>query len=147
MMALTPFADMESIDGTLALAVDCGLMQLETEMKLSDMKTASEGQIDPEQLRALPGMLGWLGMEGDISCTSTGDTYVYSLELEKEAIQKLVNMILPELGQYGGNLTEGNVGIILEDGAISSMNVSIAGEISVLITQIPITVEASFFFD
>ena len=146
-MALTPFADMESIDGTLALAVDCGLIQLETEMKLSDMKTASEGQIDPEQLRALPEMLGWLCMEGNISCTSTGDAYVYSLELEKEAMQQLVNMILPKLSQYGGNLTEGNAGIILENGAVSSMNVSIAGEISILITQIPITVEARFLFD
>ena len=146
-MALAPFADMESIDGTLALAVDCGLIQLETEMKLSDMKKASEGQIDPEQLQALPEMLGWLCMEGNISCTSTGDAYVYSLELEKEAMQQLVNMILPKLSQFGGNLTEGNAGIILENGAVSSMNVSIAGEISVLITQIPITVEARFFFD
>jgi hypothetical protein len=69
------------------------------------------------------------------------------LVLDKEAMQRLAEMILPELGQYGGNLTEGSAGIILENGAVSSMNVSIAGEISVLITQIPITVEASFFFD
>jgi hypothetical protein len=86
-------------------------------------------------------------MEGDISCRAEGDAYVYSLVLDKEAMQRLAEMILPELGQYGGNLTEGNVGIILEDGRISSMNVSIAGEISLLITQIPITVEVSFFFD
>lgn len=146
-LALAPFTDMESIDGTLELAVDCGLIQLETEMKLSDMKTASAAQINPEQLQALPEMLGWLCMEGDISCMAEGNAYVYSLELEKEAMQRLVNMILPELSKYGGNLTEGNAGIILEDGAVFSMNVSIAGEISILITQIPITVEASFFFD
>lgn len=146
-LALAPFTDMKSIDGTLALAVDCGLIQLETEMKLSDMKTASAVQIDPEQLQALPEMLGWLCMEGDISCSAEEDAYVYSLVLEKEAMQRLAEMILPELGKYGGDLTEGSAGIILEDGRISSMNVSIAGEISVLITQIPITVEVSFFFD
>ena len=146
-MALAPFADMESIDGTLALSVDCGLLQLDTDLKLSDLKTTSGSQLDPEKLQALPEMLGWLCMEGDISCTPNGDAYVYALELDQQGMKQLSQMILPELSQYSGNLTEGSVTVILEDNTITSMNVSIEGKISALIAQIPITVGAEFTFD
>lgn len=146
-LALVPFTDRETIDGTLELTVDCGLIQLDTEMKLSDLKTSSAGQIDPEQLQALPEMLGWLCMEGDIRCTQMGDAYEYVLELDQQAMGQLSRMILPELRQYSGSLTEGSVTVLLEAGAITSMEVMIEGKLSALITQIPIVVGAEFSFD
>lgn len=145
-LALAPFADRESLDETLGLSVDCGLIQLDTEMKLSDLNTSSTGQINRSQLQALPEMLGWLCMGGDISCTQQGNAYVYSLELDLQAMQQLSQMILPELAQYGSNLTEGSVTILLETGTIRSMEVSIEGKISAQIAQIPITVGATFSF-
>ena len=145
-LALAPFADMESIDGTLALAVDCGLIQLHTSMRLSDLKTFSDPQIDPEKLQALPQLLGWLCMEGDIRCIQNGNSYEYVLALDQQAMQDLSLMILPELGQYSNNLTAGSVTILLENDEISSMEVSIAGEISVLVVQVPLTVSAAFIF-
>lgn len=145
-LALAPFADMESIDGTLALAVDCGLIQLHTSMRLSDLKTFSDPQIDPEKLQALPQLLGWLCMEGDIRCIQNGNFYEYVLALDQQAMQDLSLMILPELGQYSDNLTAGSVTILLENDEISSMEVSIAGEISVLVVQVPLTVSAAFTF-
>ncbi len=145
-LALAPFADMESIAGTLELTVDCGPLQLDTEMQLADLKTASHSQLDSEKLHALPEMLGWLCMEGDISCTPKGDGYVYALKLDGAAMEQLSRMILPELAQYSGNLTEGSVTILLEKKTITSMEVSIEGKISALITNIPIMVNARFLF-
>lgn len=146
-LALAPFADMESIDGTLDLTVDYGLIQLDTKMRLSDLQTASNGQIDPEKLQALPEVLGWLCMEGEIACTPKGNAYVYTLILDQASMKELSRMILPELAQYSENLMEGSVFIILDAGKIISMNVSIEGKISALITQIPIAVGADFNFD
>ena len=146
MLAMAPFANMESIEGTLELTVDCGLLQLDTEMQLADLKTASHSQLDSEKLHALPEMLGWLCMEGDISCTPKGDVYVYALKLDGAAMEQLSRMILPELAQYSGNLTEGSVTILLEKNTITSMEVSIEGKISALITNIPIMVNARFLF-
>jgi hypothetical protein len=144
--ALAPFADMESMDGTLTLTVDCGLIQLDTQLRLSDLQTSSVGQIDSQQLRALPEMLGLVCMEGNITCTRQGNSYVYELELDRQTMQKLAQMILPELGQYSSNLTKGSVTIILENNAVTSMNVSIAGKLNALITQIPVHVSAEFSF-
>jgi hypothetical protein len=145
-LALAPFADMESIDGTLTLAVNCGMLQVDTEMALSDLKTTSDRQLDPEKLRALPQMLGWLCMAGDISCTQNSTAYVYILELDQQAMQELSQMILPELQQYGSNLSAGSVTVTIEDDAIASMGVSIEGNINALFIQIPVEVEAAFTF-
>lgn len=145
-LALEPFADMESIDGTLGLTVDCGLIQLDTKLKLSDIGTASGEQMDPEKLQALPEALGWLCMEGDISCTETGGSYVYCLVLDKNSMQELSQMILPEMANYAGDLTEGTASIILDGDRVSSMQVSIEGKINALIAKIPISVGVEFFF-
>lgn len=145
-LALAPLTNMESIDGTLELTVDCGLLQLDSQMALSDLKTASDGQIDPQMLQELPQVLGWLCMEGDLSCTGNGSAYIYKLALDQTSMKELSRMILPELAQYGGDLTEGSISITLENGAIASMNVSIKGKISAWIAQIPVTVAAEFIF-
>ena len=146
-LALAPFADMDSIEGTLGLKVDCGLLQLDSRIELSELKTNPNQQIDPEKLQALPEMLGWLCMEGDIRCTQTGDTYEYTLALDQSAMEELSQMILPEMANYAGDLSEGSVSIILEGDRISSMQVSIKGKINALITQIPVALAAEFLFD
>lgn len=146
-LALAPFADMESIAGTLELTVDCGPLQLDTQMALSDLKTTSNSQLDPDKLKALPEVLGLMCMEGDLSCTKEGSGYVYRLVLDQPAMQELARMILPELAQYGGNLTDGDASIHLENNAITSMRVSIEGKVSALLLQIPVTVGAEFVFD
>lgn len=146
-VALAPFADMESVDGTLVLNADCGLIQLDTQMQLSDLKTNADSQLDPEKLQALPEMLGWLCMEGEISCVPKDDGFVYTLELDEPAMQELSRMILPELAQYGCNLMEGSAAILLESGAVASMKVSLEGEISAWIAQIPVAVSVEFIFE
>ena len=145
-LALSPFADMESIDGSLNLVVDCGPIQLDTKLQLSDLQASSDS-VDYQKLRGLPEMLGWLCIEGDISCTPEGNAYVYVLKLDQQSMQALARMISPELAQYGGKLTEGSATIILESGRIASMCASISGKINALITQIPITILAEFSFD
>ncbi len=144
-LALAPFADMESIDGSLNLVVDCGPIQLDTKLQLSDLQASSDS-VDYQKLRGLPEMLGWLCIEGDISCTPEGNAYVYVLKLDQQSMQALARMISPELAQYGGKLTEGSATIILESGRIASMCASISGKINALITQIPIAIIAEFSF-
>ena len=146
-LALAPFEKMEALDGTLELLADCGPLQFHTRMKLSELKTSSPGRIDPEKLQALPELLVWLCLEGDIRCTREGNAYVYALGLDAAAMKHLAGMILPELEQYGASLTEGNLRIYLEAGAITAMEVSLEGKITVLIAQIPVRVGANFSFD
>ena len=145
-LALTPFTDMESIEGTLALTVDCGPLQLDTQMTLSDLKATSNSQIDPEQLQTLPEVLGLMCMEGNLSCTKEGSAYVYRLVLDQPAMQELARIILPELTQYSSNLTEGSVSIQLTGETVAAMAVSLKGEIPMLFARVPVSVSAVFSF-
>ena len=145
-LALAPFADMESIEGTLALTVDCGPLQLDTQMNLADLKTASNGQLDPEALQKLPEILGLMCMEGETRCTADSNGYLYTLELDQVSMQQLTRIILPELTKYSQNLTNGMVSILLEDGNVTAMKVSIDGKVPMLFTQVPILVSAVFHF-
>lgn len=146
-LALTPFADTDTIEGTLELSVDCGPLQLDTQIDLSDLETTSSSQLNPKKLQRLPEVLGLMCMEGDLSCTKEGSGYMYRLVLEQPAMQELACMILPELAQYGGDLTEGEVSIRLENSEVVAMRVSIEGKVSALLVQIPVTVSAEFMFD
>lgn len=145
--ALMPFADMDSISGTLALAVDCGPLQLDTRMDLSDLKTASGSRLDPEKLQKLPEALGLMCMEGDLSCTKDGSAYMYRLVLDQPALQELARMILPELARYSGDLTEGEASLRLENNTVVSMKVSMKGSERALLVQLPVSVSAELIFD
>ena len=145
-LALAPFADMEKIDGTLDLAVDCGLLQLNTQIDLTDMKTDPSGQLDLDALQKLPAILGFLCMEGDITCKPDGNRYEYALVLDQAAMQELARMILPELAQYSSNLSEGAVSIHLTDRTVTTMAVSLKGEIPILFTSVPVSIRAAFSF-
>lgn len=137
--ALMPFADMDSISGALALAVDCGPLQLDTRMDLSDLKTASGSRLDPEKLQKLPEALGLMSMKGDLSCTKDGSAYMYRLVLDQPALQ--------ELARYSGDLTEGEASLRLENNTVVSMKVSMKGSVRALLVQLPVSVSAELIFD
>lgn len=67
-------------------------------------------------------------MEGDISCAETSSSYVYRLVLDQHSMQELSRMILPEMTNYAGDLTEGTASIILDGDGVSSIQVSIGGK-------------------
>lgn len=145
-LALAPLAEQMQLDGTLELAVNCGLLQLDTRVNLADLNSASLPEADSEMLKALPEMLGWMCMEGQLRCTVEDNGYLYELVLDQGNMQDLVSMILPEVAGYADFLTEGKVQIRLENGRLESMGVSVAGKIPALITQIPVTIQAAFLF-
>jgi hypothetical protein len=145
-LALAPFGDGKSIDADLHLRGDCGLIQLDTRLRLSDLQTGANGQLDPEKLRTLPEMLGWLCMEGEIRCTQSDGAFLYTLALDEQSMQELSRMILPEIRQYGVDLTEGSLCVVLENNAITSMELSIGGKISVLSVKVPASIAAVFTF-
>ena len=146
-LALAPLSDMQKLQGKLELAVDCGLIQLDHTMDLAALKNTSQPQIDPQALQALPEVLGLLCLEGDIRCSGSNGSYTYSLTLDRDSMQKLSRMILPEIANYAGEPTEGNVTIVLEDNSVASMEVSVGGKIKVLIAAIPMKIAARFLFE
>lgn len=147
MMALEPFSDMDKINGTVALTVDCGLIQMDTEMNLSDLKTENTEITNAVDVKQLPEMIALLCLEGDISCTEDGDAYVYKLVLDADFMERLAETIAPELVNYVISFTEGSAELTLEGEGITSMKIVVKGNVNVLFTEIPMEVGAEFIFE
>jgi len=145
-VALAPFTDPSALTGTLELSADCGPLQVDTEFVLSELPGTSDALLDTQALQALPEVLGFLCIEGDIRCSQSETVWVYTLSLDREDMQTLSGMLLPALVQYWGSLTEGSATVTVEGGAVTSMEVSIEGGINALITRIPVSVSARFLF-
>lgn len=149
-LALEPFSDVENLNGTLKLAINCGLLQTNISLKLSELKNQTENsgvEINTADLKALPEMLGILCMEGDISCTENNGVYSYKLVLDKNAMKKLVEMLAPSVSIDTISLTKGSTEILLTENQITQMKLSIEGSINALITEIPMDIETTFLFE
>lgn len=206
-VALEPFSDMENIDGTVTMTVDCGLLQMNNTIDFSDLKKWAGGigasdsgnysgadktedntntesdteledavildentidkditdenktednrthtqQLVPEEsekinLQQLPKIIGLLCMEGDISCTENGTSYVYRLVLDADFMKQLVESIVPEIVNYVVTLGEGSAELILEEERITSMKIVIKGDLNMIFTEVPMEIGAEFRF-
>ncbi len=149
-LALEPFANMENLQGTLKLSVNCGLLQTNVSLKLSELKnqTGNSGmEINAADLEALPEILGMLCMEGDISCTENNGVYSYKLILDKDTMKKLVEMLIPSVGIDTISFTKGSTEILLTENQIMQMELLIEGGINAMITEVPMNIGVTFLFE
>lgn len=146
-LAFDKLAKQESVDGTVTLHANCGMINFENTYNLSEFQTDSEVSSDTEKLQDienLPEMIGLLCMESEIRSEETSQGNVYSLRLDETSMQKISEMVVPELVDYVIDFKEGNVEILLGDEAILSMSISINGSIRVLFSDVPAEVGVEF---
>lgn len=161
-VALEPFSDIETIDGTVQVEVNCGLLQFDTTLDFQEMmkmtqedadgNIGSEGadgedaQMNTTALQNIPQMMGYLCMESEIRSVETQEGNIYTLVLEESAMQEICEMVIPELLNYVIDFKEGNVELLLTGDRISTMKITIDGSIRVLFSDIPAEVNIVFQF-
>lgn len=145
-VAFDKLTKQEPIQGSVALKANCGVLHLENTFNLSDIKSKEMESVDEEGLGNLPAAIGFLCMEGEIRSTETTQGHVYTLALDEDSMQKISEMVVPELVNYVIEFTEGKVEVLLEKESISSMKIEIGGSVRVLFTDVPVEVEIEFSF-
>lgn len=134
-------------DGTVTLSANCGIINFNHIYDLKDLATKEIDSMDTEAVENLPAMIGFLCMEGEISCTEVNTGYEYKLVLDKESMQKIAETVVPELVNYVVTMTDGMVVVMLENDSITSIEISIEGSINVLFTEVPAKVGAAFKYE
>lgn len=134
-------------DGTVTLSANCGIINFNHIYDLKDLATKEIDSMDTEAVENLPAMIGFLCMEGEISCTEVNTGYEYKLVLDKESMQKIAETVVPELVNYVVTMTDGMVVVMLENDSITSIEISIEGSINVLFTEVPAKVGAVFKYE
>ena len=148
-----PLADGENLSGNVAISVDCGLLQINTEADLETLKNqtsmddaSSSGGFAMGDISELPAMLAYLAMESDIQCIQKEDSYLYNMTLDADTMQELAEMVAPEITEYAVSLSKGNMTLVVLDETLFSMKVSIEGKLNALIVEIPVSVGVEFTF-
>lgn len=146
-LAVNELAGKEELQGSVNLSADCGIVHFSYQMDLAELKTEDLESVDEEQIAQVPALIGVLCLEGELSCLEGNGVYKYQLTLDEAAMQKLISMIVPEMGNQIVNLVKGAVEVTVRENQICSMDVGIEGNINVLITEVPAEVKAGFVFE
>lgn len=147
MIAFDRFTKQETLNGTVTLSANCGIINFNRTYNLKDfenIENTGEVSVDTEGVENLPAMIGLLCMEGEISCTELGTGYEYKLALDEVTMQKMAEMVVPDLVNYIVTMTEGTVIVTLENDSVSAIVIEIEGSIKVLFSEVPAEVGVIF---
>lgn len=150
LMAGTDLVKRETVNGTLSLALDCGILTLQEQLQFEYVPRQGSLSLTrkgvtiplelPEQRSALsPAALG-LVLLRDGSCQIRGTAAEYSLEPDPETIQSFFSQLIPELSGIDVSFQECGARILIDGSTLQSIHVLCRGEVPFLVTSIPITI-------
>ena len=144
--AVSNLSKEEIMEGMAYINVNCGILNLNNSFSLMELQNNSgnsDFKIDKEQIMEV---IVFLCIEGDISCEETKAGYRYELLLKEETMESIVNTFVPELSKYGVVIQNGSAYILLKEEEISSINMNINGNISILMANIPASIGVEICF-
>ncbi len=143
-LAFDKLTKQEMVDGKVTLDVNCGILHFENSYALSELETKEIESVDEKGVENLPAVIGFLCMESEIRSIETTRGHAYTLTLDEASMQKISEMVVPELVNYVIDFTEGNVEIMVEEDSISSIKIEIGGDVNILFSEIPMEVFVHF---
>ena len=85
-------------------------------------------------------------LNGETSCTISGDTKTYTLSLDEKGMENLAYAIAPEAKSQSITFKEGTLDAVLTGGVLTSLRVSCAGSIRVVLADTPVSLSATAAF-
>ena len=147
LVAFEQFQKKESQDGTVTLHANCGLINFTNTFDLETFQQNETTSMNTEEIHNLPAMIAVLCMEGEIRCIESEEGFEYTLSLDEESMQKITGMVIPEVVNYVMQLTDGVAKVTIEENRISSIEISIKGNVNMVITKVPMEVSVEFQYE
>lgn len=88
-----------------------------------------------------------LCMSADLKCTRSGERYCYSLVLDEESIEKVVYTAAPSLKDLNVSFGEGSLTLEIEDDRMQSIQLSCAGTVPVMFSDVDAQVSVELTFE
>lgn len=145
--AFEQFQKKETQEGTVTLHANYGVINFTNTFDLALFQQEENSSVDTEEIKNLPAMMAALCVEGEIRCVERTDGFEYSLSLDEESMQKITGMVIPEMVNYVIHLTDGIAKIDVVDNTIASIEISVKGDMNILITKVPMEVAVKFQYE
>lgn len=167
----------ESFTADIELAVECSPISISEEMKYEQTRVDGEkiGCIRREDIAVyfadgvfcsrngvllndgdselidsakLLDLLYQLCLNGEFSCADTGnDSWLYTLDLDKEAMEQVAYTVAPEMEALPVALSSGSIRITVKDGSAAELEFSCTGGLEALEEIAPVTVSVKLSFN
>lgn len=87
-----------------------------------------------------------LMLSGTTDCAQSGNGYIYSLELDEDGMRQIAYAIAPDVKAQSVTLESGRIEAIVENGALSSLSLSCAGSVHIVVADADAALSAKVTF-
>lgn len=135
-------------EGEVAIDVSCGPVNVEMQYDWQELceKTQNFANVSETNLTRLPQMLYEICMNGESACERIGNSYIFTLEIDAENMALLAKKIMPEIGKQLVEFQQGILEVVVKNNEISSLDIKINGQVTLLYSKIDAYVKAEFEF-
>ena len=147
LLATSRITNFDDLSGNVKLHANLGVLEMNKQVELAQLRDGLSDMENASEVKALPGFVAFLCMEGDISCVEKDGSYVYTLSLNQDSMKTIASAIVPEIINYVVELTVGTAEVIVTDGYITTTRMDIRGNLNLLISELPVEVGAEFIFE
>lgn len=134
-------------EGSVRVGIDFGLIQLDTTLGTEELRGGTDKIENSLKVQEIPSWLSVLFLEGEISISSESKIYTYMLELDAETMEKIAEMMVPNLRTYQFAFTKSEAKLVVQEDEISSISISIHGMVDMFIKDVPLTLEMEYMFE
>ena len=145
--AFERFQKEETKDGVVTLHANCGIINFTNTFDLDSFQENETTSVNATEIENLPEMMALLCMEAEIRCMESQGEYDYTFSLDEEAMQKIAGMVVPEMVNYVMQFTEGAAEVIVVNNQITDIEISIEGNVNMLITKVPMEISVKFQYE
>lgn len=85
-------------------------------------------------------------LNGDMDCTESEGSYLYTLSLDEEGMEAVAHAIAPETEGMDILFDTGSIQLVLSDGAMRSITISCGGSVQVVLSSAEVALEAELTF-
>ena len=86
-------------------------------------------------------------MNGSVSCTEAGGTYIYSLVLDEAGMKEVAAMIAPASADMGIKFKNGSIQILITGDTLESVRFTCDGSVNILISEVTAAFSAEFHME
>lgn len=137
----------EEQTGLVALDVSCGPLVLETEYDWANILGGRAKAENGVYLKEIPDLVYEICMNGDFTYETVDRKYTFYISLDEKDMQKLSQMIAPQIVNQAVSLTDGTMEIVVDNNKIVGFEIEIMGDVTVLLSRLEASIGAKFSFE
>lgn len=124
----------DSLDMKWSINADCGPIAIKEE---GNQVTSTEQSVQVSE--EVMDLAYQVCLNGNYNCIQNDGAYIYTLSLNEEGMESVVQAISPEAQELGLNLKAGSIQVMVKDDTISGIRVVCSGNAKIALVEVPIS--------